>query len=78
MTTILDNNAELKIRSYEETKIFSKVVVDYKANLKSGKITYSLVAPYPPLISDRIENLKSLYRLSYGHPDFILTTHPNF
>jgi hypothetical protein len=70
LTVVLDNNAEVKLDSYEVDKAAIKfILADYKANMKSGKITHKLIKTVgEDMTTKRINALKELYKLSHGRP----------
>jgi hypothetical protein len=69
LTVIFDNSAETKFNSFGEKDFFSKVLGTYKANLKSGKIQHSLMAPFDKQVKAEMEKyLNELYKTCYGRP----------
>lgn len=69
MTVILDNAAEVKIKSYNESEIINAVLVPYRAILKDGKISHTLLRPYQGKpIQNQLQHLLDLYKTTYGKP----------
>lgn len=69
MTVILDNAAEVKIKSYDEPEMINAVLVPYKANLRSGKINHTLLRPYQGKVTEnQLTHLLELYKTTYGKP----------
>lgn len=68
ITAIIDNNFEVKLKSFESDSLIQNMIIDYKANLKSGKITHKIMKPFDKNISKRIETLAKLYDLTSGRP----------
>lgn len=69
LTVILDNSVEEKIKALDKYDILKGILVEYRANLKSGKISHTLFRPYgKKLYDERIEALGNLYKSTYGKP----------
>lgn len=65
---ILDNSAESKMNSMK-SDVFDKVLVEYKAHLKSGRITHKVLKPANlSIIKLRLRSLKKLYYTTSGKP----------
>ncbi|RYY45118.1 MAG: hypothetical protein EOO06_17065 [Chitinophagaceae bacterium] len=68
ITAIMDNNFEVKLKTFDTDTLITNMIIDYKANLKSGRITHKLMKPFRKNIPTRIQSLTKLYDLTSGRP----------
>lgn len=69
LSIILDNNIEKQIRSYLNEKFIKTITTEYKAFLKTGRITHILIRPYGQNeIKKTIDNVSKLYQQVSGQP----------
>lgn len=68
LSVIIDHNFEIKITPYIDDPLYF-VIADYRANLKSGKITHKIMKPSAQNeITERISSLDNLYHSVSGKP----------
>jgi len=69
LCVILDNKAEIKIKTFLKNNIINNVLVKYKAHLKTGKITHTLLRPDGvESTKQRLGSLENLYLTTFGRP----------
>lgn len=69
LTVVCDNHFDVKLRSFEDSKVILDLLVSYKANMKSGRITHTLMRPQnSKRIKEGIENVGKLYDQVSGRP----------
>lgn len=69
LTVVVDHHAEVKLKSYMGNRNISEMLVTYKANLKSGRITHQLLRPMAQKdVKGRIDQVTKLYEQVSGRP----------
>ena len=68
-TAVLDNTFEKKVNEFSLPNPFKNLIVDYKANFKSGKIKHKLIRPDDQKkINAQISGLENMYTTVAGNP----------
>lgn len=69
LTIILDEKIEVKLEEIKNDPIVDKILVNYKANLKSGRITHKLMRPEgSKSVANRLKGVKKMYNSTSGRP----------
>lgn len=69
LTVVMDNHSEVKFNSYYDNTEIIRLLSNYKANLKSGRITHSLLRPSTEKdVKSRIATVNKLYDHTSGRP----------
>jgi len=67
-SVIIDHSFSSKLKSFPQDKIIQRNIVDYKANLKTGKVTHALIRPAREMLQSHIKDVEKLYQTVSGHP----------